>query len=123
MVLVDSTIWIDYFKRGAFEALDTLLVEDLVVTNQLILAELIPTVSNRGEKELIQGLRSLPLINLDIDWDSIVKLQTLNIQKGLNEVGIPDLIILQQVIQENLTLWTADKNFYRMLEFVSFKIY
>jgi len=123
MVLVDSSIWIDYFKKGSFEALETLLVEDLVVTNELILSELIPSATNRGEKELIQGLQNLPLVKLDIDWDGIIKLQSLNIYSGLNKVGIPDLIITQQAIQENLTLWTSDKHFYRMREYISINIY
>jgi hypothetical protein len=42
-VLVDSSIWIDYFRNtGKADALDVLIDENLVVVNDLILAELIP---------------------------------------------------------------------------------
>ena len=42
-VLVDTSVWIEYFRSGNnFEKLDFLIDENLVVTNDLILAELIP---------------------------------------------------------------------------------
>ncbi len=40
-VLVDSSVWIDYF-RGTGEELDYLIEEAVVATNELILAELVP---------------------------------------------------------------------------------
>ncbi len=47
-VLVDSSVWIDYFKGG--KNIDVNLFEKLadnnqIVTNQLILAKLIPSLS------------------------------------------------------------------------------
>ena len=47
-ILVDSSIWIDYFKggNGSLE-LDSLIDENLVVTNDLILTELIPFFKNK----------------------------------------------------------------------------
>jgi len=42
-VLVDTSIWIDYFKSGDnSEKLDYLIDENLVVINALILTELLP---------------------------------------------------------------------------------
>ena len=42
-VLVDTSIWIDYFRGGNNSSdLDLLIDEDLLVTNDIILAELIP---------------------------------------------------------------------------------
>ncbi len=42
-VLVDTSIWIEYFRNGNnFEKLDCLIDENQVVTNDLILAELTP---------------------------------------------------------------------------------
>ncbi len=42
-VLVDTSIWIDYFRTcDNSPGLDFLIDENLVVTNDIILAELIP---------------------------------------------------------------------------------
>ena len=42
-VLVDTSIWVDYLRSGNFaEKLDYFIDENLIVTNDLILAELVP---------------------------------------------------------------------------------
>lgn len=42
-VLVDSSVWIDYFRTGSkSQKLDVFIDENLLCTNDLILAELIP---------------------------------------------------------------------------------
>lgn len=51
-VLVDTSVWAEYFKNGNnFEQLDFLIDENLVVTNNLILAELIPFLKMRNQKK------------------------------------------------------------------------
>jgi len=43
LVLVDTSVWIDYFRAGNKSAeLDDLIDENIIVINELILAELIP---------------------------------------------------------------------------------
>ncbi len=111
MVLVDSSIWIAYFNKGEHDSLTQLLRDDLIVTDEIILSELIPSAQLKKERELVVGLRALPIIRLDIDRSAIRKLQPLNLSNGINRVGIPDLIIVQQAIQQDLTLWTTDKHF------------
>jgi len=110
-VLVDSSVWIEYFRSGKVESLDRLVEEDLVVTNDVILTELIPALSAQNQKVVIESLEHLEQIRVRIDWDLIRKYQTINLKKGVNKIGIPDLIILQQVIENNLTLYTLDKHF------------
>ena len=99
-VLVDSSIWIDYFREGQYDQLDQLIERDLVVTNDIILTELLPSLNMVNAKDAIDGLLSIPRIPLLIDWDIIRRYQLLNLQNGINKVGIPDLIILEQVIAE-----------------------
>ena len=42
-VLVDTSVWIEYFRTGKnAEKLDLLIDENIIVINDLILAELIP---------------------------------------------------------------------------------
>lgn len=121
-VLVDSSVWIDYFRNGKNLTLDRLITEDLVVINDLILTELIPSLVNQNQKDVINSLEALETVPLRIDWDLIRKYQILNLQEGINKVGIPDLLILQQVIETNLTLYSFDKHFQLMSEIVTFKL-
>ena len=123
MVLVDSSIWINYFNKGHHQSLDNLLKEDLVVTNDIILSELIPSMTFKKEWDILSGMVAIPVIDLDIDWDSIRKLQFLNLKNGVNRVGIPGLIIVQCVIQNGLTLWTDNKHFYLMNQYMRFDLY
>jgi predicted nucleic acid-binding protein len=46
-ILVDSSIWIDYFKSGKnSEMLDNYIEKNLICTNDLVLTELIPFLFN-----------------------------------------------------------------------------
>ena len=59
-VLVDTSIWIEYFRNGNnYEKLDFFIDENLVVTNDLILAELIPFLKIRNHGKLINLLHIL----------------------------------------------------------------
>lgn len=53
---------------------------------------------------LVESLSILKDIPLNIDWEIIRRYRLMNIEQGVNKVGIPDLIILQQVIEHKLTL-------------------
>ena len=59
-ILVDSSIWIDYFKGGNESSkLDSLIDENLVVTNDIILTELIPFLKIKKQLKVIQLLREI----------------------------------------------------------------
>ncbi|GAB4237244.1 MAG: PIN domain-containing protein [Ekhidna sp.] len=121
-ILVDSSIWIDYFRNGN-DRMDRLIEEDLVVANDIILSELIPALKLQNQDEVIESLLSLNSIKLNIDWDLIREYQIINLRNGINKVGIPDLIILQQAIEENLYLFSQDKHFKLMQNHFDFKIF
>lgn len=123
MVLVDSSVWIEFFRVGGRKKLDMLIEEDLVCTNDIILLELLPYLRSMSEKEVIEGLLALKKIELSIDWEILRRYQSLNIQNGINRVGIPDLIILQQTIFSDLTLYTYDKHFKLMAQLFDFKLF
>ena len=124
-VLVDSSVWIDYFNGTNPKAniLSDLIDNNTICTNGLILSELIPFIKKSGESNLADLLTSISNIKINIDWDEIVKMQTLNLKNGLSKIGIPDLIILQNVIHNDLSLFSFDKHFKSMSCFQKFKIY
>ncbi|MEM1405289.1 MAG: PIN domain-containing protein [Bacteroidota bacterium] len=123
LILVDSSVWIDYFRASDDHALSRLIKEDLVCTNQLIINELIPSLLKNGRNDIVESLESLSNIPLQIDWEIIRKYQLENLKRGINKVRIPDLIILQQVIFENLALTSLDKHFLHMQSYLDFEVY
>lgn len=114
-VLVDSSVWIAYF-RGTDDSdrLDRLIDDNLVTTNDLILAELLPPLYLRGLKRLIDLMGEIERIPLAIDWSRIIEMQVTCLRNGINNVGVPDLIIAQNALQHGLQLFTRDEHFSRM---------
>ena len=121
-VLVDSSVWIEYFKSGGVDKLDRLIEEDLACVNELILTELMPAATLKQETDILDGLQALSMIPLTIDWEIVRDYQLMNLQNGINRVGIPDLIILQQVIDQKITLFSFDKHFQLMQDYLSFDL-
>ena len=111
-ILVDSSIWVDYFRdTGQADVLELLIEENLVVTNELILAELIPPLTLRKKHGLTSLLREIKRQPMSIDWNEIIKVQTDCLSNGINGVGIPDLMIAQNAIQGGLKLLSNDRHF------------
>ncbi len=121
-VLVDSSVWIQYFKHGNTPKLDRLIEEDLVCMNELILTELAPLLLLKKETEVLDDLSAFEIIKLNIDWDIIRDYQLMNLKNGINKVGIPDLIILQQVIDQKISLFSFDKHFRLMQKYLTFDL-
>lgn len=122
LILVDTSVWIDYF-RGKETELDYMIDNGLVVTNTVILAELLPAIRLRKEfelAELLQEVRSLPL---QISWDEIMQMQLTCLQAGANGVGIPDLMIAQNAIQHDCRVYSVDKHFRLMRDALSLPAY
>lgn len=123
-VLVDSSVWIEYFRNTErSDVLEMLIDENLVVTNELILAELIPSLQLRKLRELITLLREIKRQPMNIDWDDIIRMQTLCLRHGNNGIGIPDLIIAQNAIQGDLRLLSNDKHFIAIAKLLSLDMY
>lgn len=121
-VLIDSSVWIHYFKSGGHQKLDRLIEEDLACINELILTELAPALILKNETDILEGLYAIDMIPLNIDWDIIQSYQLMNMKIGINNVGIPDLIILQQVIDQKISLFSIDKHFKLMQNHLSFDL-
>jgi hypothetical protein len=78
-VLVDTSVWVDYFKSGSrSEKLDFLIDENVLVINDIILAELIPFLKIRNQPKIIDLLRNIINLDLSINWDQIIDERDLN---------------------------------------------
>jgi predicted nucleic acid-binding protein len=116
-ILVDTSIWIDYFRSGNnAEKLDYLIDNNLVVTNDLILTELLPLLVIRNEKLVVRLLKKIKNNTINVNWEEIVSYQVLCMKSGSNGIGIPDLIIAQNTIQNQTPVYSIDKHFSYMLD-------
>ena len=123
-ILVDSSVWIDYFRGSSqSDIMDYLIDENIIATNDLILTELIPALHIRNQKRLIKLLEAIKRYPIEIDWDDIRKMQITCIRKGVNGIGIPDLIITQNAIQNNLRLFSADGHFDSIAQYMPLSLY
>lgn len=124
-VLVDSPVWIDYFRdeEQADDRLEWLITEGLVVTNNLILAELIPPLILQKQTKLVSLMRVVPMLPLSIHWMGVIDDQVSCLRHGLNKVGIRDLIIAQNAKSNGVALFTHDKHFQLMAKHVGLELF
>lgn len=100
-----------------------LLDTNQVCINDLILAELIPSLHHKKELTLVRLLEAIERTRLRIDWDDIIAMQTINLKNGLNRVGVPDLIIAQNALQNDIPLFSFDKHFEIMKNSIGIKVF
>ena len=123
-VLIDSSVWIDYFRGGAkSEVIDTLIDQNILCTNYLILSELLPALNQNKYSKLISLLREITRIPIHINWEEIIRYQTMCLSNGINKVGIPDLIIIDNVIHNDLNLYSFDRHFKMIGKLIDFKLF
>ncbi len=123
-ILVDSSVWISFFKGNEEgKMLFPLLDANQACINDLILAELVPSLNHKKELILVGLLKSIEKIKIEIEWDEIIHMQTNSLKNGLNRVGVPDLIIAQNAIQNNIKLFSFDKHFEIIKKHIGLKLY
>lgn len=118
-VLVDSSVWIDYFRGdGNTSKLDYLIDENLIAVNDLILTELIPFLKLRNQRRLVNLLNAVYKIKLSIQWKQLMSWQYQCLKSSLNGIGIPDLIIAQNALQNDCMLYSLDHHFELIKEMI-----
>jgi len=123
-ILVDSSVWISYFKsHDEFSFIDDLIDDYRICINDIILTELLPSIMHRKEFLLANLLKSINKYDMNINWQELQHYQLLNIKNGNNKVPITDILITQNCIQNNLEILTADKHFIKMAEYLPLQIF
>jgi predicted nucleic acid-binding protein len=123
-IIVDSSVWIDYFRSGQNSGmLDTLIDENLIAVNDLILTEIIFSLYLKKQTQIIALLNEIEKFKLHIDWQQIRDFQYICLKSGINKVGISDLIIAQNAIQNRTAIYTLDKHFNFLKTLIGVKVY
>jgi predicted nucleic acid-binding protein len=122
--IMDSSAWIEFFKGNEeYSFIRELIYNNSLCTNDIILTELLPSIIHRRENKLADLLNSLRRKVLIIDWQEIQGIQILNLKHGNNNVGISDIIIAQNCMQNKLKIITKDKHFKAMARYIPLEIY
>jgi len=122
-VIVDTSVWIDYFRSGNNSAkLDFLIDEELIVINDLILAELVPFLKVQNQMNIIKLLFNIKKLDLTLNWDQIIEFQFNCLKNGLNGIGIPDLIVAQNAKQNRCEIYSFDNHFRLMKDILELQL-
>ena len=128
MIVVDSSVWIDYFtgkSTPAANKLDSLLGEDLVAIGDLMLVEVLQGFRGdsdfRRARELLLSLTVLNILDTDIALQSAENFRKLR-KKGITVRKTIDAIIATYCIENRLPLLHSDKDFQPFHEHLKLRI-
>jgi len=117
MILVDSSVWIDYFRgtpTPQANKLDTLLGAELIATGDLILTEVLQGFTNDREfnqaRKLMNSLVVLNLAGKDIALQAAKNFRVLR-GLGVTVRKTIDTLIATHCIENDLPLLYSDKDF------------
>ncbi len=117
MILVDSSVWIDYFTGGSTpeaNKLDTMLGDELVAIGDLMLTEVLQGFrvdkDFRQARKLLLSLTVLNILDTSVALKSAVNFRALR-KKGITVRKTIDAIIATYCIENGLPLLYSDKDF------------
>lgn len=117
MIIVDSSVWIDYFTgKDTPEAdkLDSLLGEELTATGDLMLAEVLQGFRTdkdyRQARKLLLSLTVVNMLDTKIALKSATNFRALR-KKGITVRKTIDTIIATYCIENQLSLLHSDRDF------------
>jgi predicted nucleic acid-binding protein len=122
VILVDSSVWIDYFRRlktPETERLDALLGVDEVAIGDLMLTEVLQGFTRDGEFETALRLMSaVPVINI-VSKD--IAIQAARNFRHLRTLGVTvrktiDTLIATRCIEDDYALLFSDRDFEPFVE-------
>lgn len=121
-VIVDTSIWIDFFKGVLFPEVETALQEGSVYLTPLIASELISGVrTTREEKELLGWIQTLPVVETPLShWINVGHLRNKCQKKGVN-TSTPDAHIAQSTLDIAGILYASDSIFSKIPESIKLK--
>lgn len=122
MVMVDTSVWIDYFngQQNVYtDNLDALLAEDFVVIGDIILAEILQGFREDAHfekaKAALVNLKCFPICNKKLAIQSAMNFRMLR-KKGITIRKTTDMLIATFCIENQIPLLFNDRDFDPMVE-------
>ena len=105
MVLVDTSVWVDHFRRGD-EAFAALLRRGQVLVHPMVIGEL-ACGNLKNRTEILRLLQALPLAKMAGQDEVLAFIETHALYgKGL---GLIDVHLLAAALLNHAPLWSRDK--------------
>ena len=127
MVLVDSSVWIDYFNgvpTPETDRLDALLGQDVVATGDLILVEVLQGIRNdsdfRAVKRALSEFPSFDLLGRERADRVAMRYRRLR-RNGVTIRKPVDVVIASFCIDEGIALLFSDRDFLPMVKYLGLK--
>lgn len=127
MILVDSSVWIDYFngtKTPQTEWLDSALGSTPILMGDLILTEVLQGFQNQKEfeiaKNLLLGMPFMAMVGREIALASVENYRSLR-RRGVTVRKTIDILIGTFCIHYQTPLLHDDRDFEPMVDFLGLK--
>ena len=128
MILVDSSVWIDYFGGAASpeaDQLDALLGIEPLITGDLILAEVLQGFSSdsdfRHARKLLESFEVVPLTGHEVCVQAADNVRTLR-RKGVTVRKTIDTVIATCCIRNGYALLHSDRDFDPFVEHLGLRV-
>lgn len=128
MILVDSSVWIDYFngvQNRSTNVLDQNLGNTLIATGDLVILEVLQGFSKerdfRTAKKLLSALPVFNLCNVDLSIQAAQNYRFLR-NKGVTVRKTVDMVIATFCISHNLSLLHNDRDFTPMSKYLGLRV-
>lgn len=123
-VVVDTSIWVEYFRGSGASELDGLLADGLVLLAPVVAAELLSApLTRRERREVVDIMAGLPLHPTPLaHWCAVGELRARLMQAGLS-VSTPDAHVAQCAIDTRAALWSKDAIFRRLAGKVALNLF
>ncbi len=128
MILVDSSVWIDYFRSAdtpQVALLDSLLGRSPIAVGDLIAAEVLQGVRDEREyklvKKTLEAFDHIDLAGYELAIRASENYRTLR-ARGVTIRKTIDTLIATRCIEDGLTLLHADKDFLPFTEYLGLKV-
>jgi predicted nucleic acid-binding protein len=122
MILVDSSVWIDYFNgktTGQTDLLNVLLDQELILTGDLVVAEVLQGFKEDREfnkaRDLLDTLICKDMLGKNLAVKSAQNYRLLR-RKGVTTRKTIDVIIATFCVQNRMVLLHNDRDFELMAE-------
>jgi predicted nucleic acid-binding protein len=112
VLVVDTSIWVEFFRGTPRPGLEEALQSGLVVLPPVVAAELLSAPLSKTERQSLAGfLDDLPLHPTPLThWKAVGALRAQLSKKGLS-VSTPDAHVAQCAIEARAHLWSNDAIF------------
>jgi predicted nucleic acid-binding protein len=121
-IVVDTSVWIDFFGGRPAERLDEALQVGSIVIPPVVVSELLSGAKGRDRGPLLEFLSDMEVAATPFThWVAVGDLRAALLRRGLT-VSTPDAHVAQCALDRDALLMTHDAVFTRMAAFVPLRV-